>query len=114
MYTNLYNYERSGEQPEIREKLERYGLLTIGGSSDAGDVSYECPTVQLAAGMGLREDGQHYAPHTIEFTEMTCSQQAMDHCLSYVKGFALTAAQLLSNPAHMDAIRAEFDAMEKI
>ena len=26
MYTNLYNYERTGEQPEIREKLERYGI----------------------------------------------------------------------------------------
>lgn len=115
MCTNMYLNELSCQMVEkFGEKLERYGLLTIGGSSDAGDVSYECPTVQLAAGMGDRPDGQHYAPHTIEFTEMTCSQQAMDHCLSYVKGFALTAAQLLSNPAHMEAIRAEFDAMEKI
>ena len=84
------------------------------GSSDAGDVSYECPTVQLAAGMGPNGTGKSYAPHTIEFTQMTCSEQAMENCMAYVKGFALTAAQLLSNPAHMEAIRAEFDQMEKI
>ena len=26
MYNNLYNYQRNGNQPEIREKLERYGI----------------------------------------------------------------------------------------
>ena len=113
--TNMYLNELSCQMVEkFGEKLERFGLMTIGGSSDAGDVSYECPTVQLAAGMGPREDGKSYAPHTIEFTEMTCTEQAMNHCLSYAKGFAMTAAQLLSNPAHMEAIRAEFDKMEKI
>jgi hypothetical protein len=111
----MYLNELSCQMVEkFGEKLERYGLMTIGGSSDAGDVSYECPTVQLCAGLGPREDGKHYAPHTIEFTQMTCSDQGIENCMAYVKGFALTAAELLSNPAHMEAIRAEFDAMEKI
>ena len=96
------------------QKLERYGLMTIGGSSDAGDVSYECPTVQLAAGMGPNGTGKSYAPHTIEFTQMTCSEQAMENCMAYVKGFALTAAQLLANPAHMEAIREEFSKLQQV
>lgn len=113
--TNQYLNELACQQVEkFGVKLERMGIHTIGGSSDVGDVSYECPAIQLSAGMGPDGSGKPYAPHTIEFTHMTCTDQAMDLCLAYVKGFALTAAQLLANPAHMKAIRAEFDKMEKI
>jgi len=113
--TNQYLNELACQQVEkFGEEVVRYGMLTIGGSSDVGDVSYECPAIQLAAGMGPDGSGKPYNPHTIEFTHMTGSEQAMEHCLNYVKGFAMTAAQLLSNPAHMEAIRAEFDKMERI
>ena len=115
MCTNMYLNELSCQMVEkFGQKLERYGLMTIGGSSDAGDVSYECPTVQLAAGMGPNGTGKSYAPHTIEFTQMTCSEQAMENCMAYVKGFALTAAQLLANPAHMEAIREEFSKLQQV
>lgn len=115
MCTNMYLNELACQMVEkFGEKLERYGLMTIGGSSDAGDVSYECPTVQLAAGMGPNGTGKSYAPHTIEFTQMTCSEQAMENCMAYVKGFALTAAQLLANPAHMEAIREEFSKLQQV
>ena len=115
MCTNMYLNELSCQMVEkFGQKLERYGLMTIGGSSDAGDVSYECPTVQRAAGMGPNGTGKSYAPHTIEFTQMTCSEQAMENCMAYVKGFALTAAQLLANPAHMEAIREEFSKLQQV
>lgn len=107
--TNQYLSELACQQVEkFGVDIIRFGTDPIGGSSDFGDVSYQCPAAQLSAGMGPNGRGTSYDPHTIEFAEMACSQQALDNCLTYVKGFALTAAELLSNPEHMEAIREEF------
>ena len=58
--------------------------------------------------MGPLPDGGHYEAHTTEFAQMTCSDQAMDNCLDFIKGFALTALELLTNPEHLQAIKEEF------
>lgn len=44
MYTNFYNYQRNGNQPEIREKLERYGI----------DIMSVQELVMLILGSGIK------------------------------------------------------------
>lgn len=88
--------------------MPRLGRETQPGSSDLGDVSYECPAIQLMCGMG-REDGEeHYVAHTKEFAAHACSPRALENALIFVKGFALTAVRLITEPEHLAAIRAEF------
>ena len=113
--SNQYLNELASQMVEsFGQTLHRADDTPIGGSSDMGDVSYECPAIQLCAGLGPDGSGKPYSPHTIEFTNMTNSEQGINNCLDFVKGFAMTAAQLLSNPVHMEAIRAEFDKIEKL
>lgn len=106
--SNQYLNELACRQVErFGVTIERLGDVPHMGSSDMGDVSYECPAIQLQSWMGPREGGQYYA-HTVEFAEMACSQSAFDNSLRYVKGFVLTAIELMSNPEHLKAIKEEF------
>jgi len=108
--SNMYLNELACQQIEkFGQVIPRRGKEVLAGSSDMGDVSHACPAIQLGCGMGPMEDGRHYEAHTTEFAQMTCTDQAMNHCLDFVKGFALTAAELLTNPEHLQAIKAEFN-----
>lgn len=84
------------------------------GSSDMGDVSYHCPAIQLGMGLGESVTGVQYNPHTVEFAKQTCTQTAIDHCLDFVCGFAMTAVELLTEPEHLKQIRAEFETIGEI
>ena len=88
--------------------IPRLGREMEPGSSDLGDVSYACPAIQLKCGMGREEGEAHYVPHTQEFAAHACTPRALENALTFVKGFALTAFRLMSEPEHMEAIRAEF------
>ena len=101
------------------QQAERFGvrILRMGdtphmGSSDVGDVSYECPAIQLQSWMGPYEGGQYYA-HTAEFCEMARRPSAFDNSFRYVKGFVLTAIELMTDPRHLQAIREEFARMPR-
>jgi len=85
----------------------------LAGSSDFGDVSYECPGTQVMCGLGESVTGRQYFAHTHEFTEQTGSEVAMDNCLQFVKAFAMTAIELMTEPEHLVKIREEFDNTEK-
>lgn len=96
-------YEKLGHQ------IFRAGRVSMPGSSDLGDVSYECPAVQLMCGMGPLEDGGHYGAHTVEFARKTCSKEALDNGLEFVKAFTMTAVELMTDPSHLEAIKKEFE-----
>lgn len=83
------------------------------GSSDLGDVSYECPAVQLMCGMGPLAGGGHYGAHTVEFAQKACSSEALANGIEFVKAFAMTAVELLTDPSHLAAIKKEFET-EKV
>ncbi len=100
-------YEKLGHQ------IFRAGSAVMPGSSDLGDVSYECPAVQLMCGMGPLEDGGHYGAHTVEFAQKACSPEALDNGLEFVKAFAMTAVELLTDPSRLAAIKKEFET-EKV
>ena len=109
----MYLNELACQQVEkFGQVIPRNGTMVWAGSSDIGDVSYVCPSIQLCCGMGPMEDGSHYEAHTTEFAQMTCTDQAMDNCLDFIKGFALTGVELLKNPEHLKAIKAEFAEIE--
>jgi len=100
----------------VCEQLRSLGLevvdmrnVTIGGSSDFGDVSYECPGVQMVAGLGESVTGKQYFAHEHEFTLQTKSEQALENCLEFVKAFAMTAIKLITEPEHLEKIKAEYD-----
>lgn len=107
--SNMYLNELACQQIEkFGQVLPRRGKEVLMGSSDMGDVSHVCPAIQLGCGMGPLPDGSHYEAHTTEFAQMTCSDQAMENCLDFIKGFALTGVELLTKPEHLQAIKEEF------
>ena len=94
---------------KLGHKIYRMGNSVMPGSSDLGDVSYECPAVQLMCGMGPLEDGSHYGAHTVEFEKKACSPEALENGLEFVKAFTMTAVELLTDPSHLAAIKEEFE-----
>ena len=91
----------------------RTGCAVESGSTDMGDVSYQCPAIQPYFRIGEAPDGNINSSHTAHFAACAGSEEGIASGLTWVKAFALTARELLTRPEHLRAIRAEFDAMEK-
>lgn len=79
-------------------------------SSDLGDVSYRCPAIQNTFAM---IDGAAGGPHTAAFAEAAASDRAIDRGLLFIKGFVLTAIELMENPEELNAIKAEFNKISR-
>ncbi len=92
----------------LGHKFLRSGGIAIAGSSDIGDVSYCCPAIQTTTGLSAPGDETVYKPHTPEFAVRTGTEQAVKNCMDFVKGFTITAIQLMTEPKHLEAIREEF------
>ena len=99
--------ERLGVHPR------RTGCAVESGSTDMGDVSYQCPAIQLYFRIGEAPDGNVNSSHTPHFAACAGSEEGLASGLTYVKAFALTAKELLTKPEHLAAIKAEFAAMPK-
>ena len=113
--SNLYLADLACRQMEkLGVSIPNPGRTVIPGSSDLGDVSYQCPAIQLCCGMGRDEGEGQYGPHTIEFARHAGSEQALENAIAFVKGFAMTAAELLTNPDHLAEIRKEFEAIRQV
>ena len=80
----------------------------IPGSSDVGDVSYCCPAIQTCTGIAAPGEDWHYKPHTVEFAERTGSEIAVNNCFDFIKGFVVTAIDLMREPEHLTKIKEEF------
>ena len=89
-------------------KFMRSGGVAIAGSSDLGDVSYCCPAIQTITGLSAPGEDAVYKPHTPEFAVRAGTDQAVANCLDFVKGFTVTAIQLMTEPEHLEKIREEF------
>ncbi len=109
-YSNRALSDLACDQMELLgHKMLHLGRIVMPGSSDLGDVSYHCPAIQLGMSMGPSEDGKPYGAHTVEFARQACSEAALTRCIDFVKGFALTAEKLLSEPEHLEKIKREFE-----
>ena len=45
----------------------------------------------------------------MDFAAQTCRPAALDNGLDFVKGFAMTAYKLMTEPEHLEKIKAEFN-----
>jgi len=69
------------------------------GSTDVGNVSHVVPTIQAYVGVGVN------ALHSVEFREACISPKSDEVVMHGAKVMALTAADLLSDPAALDRVR---------
>ena len=99
--------ELSSRIDDLKRKRDmlHVGGMVAPGSSDLGDVSYVCPSIQVAFDIC---EGKHYDAHTPEFAECAGTDQAMERGLIYVKGFALTAIELMTEKSNLKKIQEEF------
>ena len=73
------------------------------GSTDLGNVSHVVPSVNA----NLRIAGEGVAGHSQEFADAAISEAGRRMMLDAAKGLALTAIDLMSDPALLTAARAE-------
>ncbi len=73
------------------------------GSTDFGNVSHVVPSVSAS----LRIAGEDVAGHSQEFADAAISEEGRRMMLDAAKGLALTAVDLMSDPALLAAARAE-------
>jgi amidohydrolase len=73
------------------------------GSTDMGNVSQVIPSIHPYISIGRDVNG-----HTPEFCEAARSPQAFEAMLIGAKAMALTAADVLTNPAFLERVRADF------
>lgn len=90
--------------------LMRAGEKPIPGSSDMGAVTYRAPGIQTMFDITR---GEPAAAHSIEFAEYARSEYALERALLCIKGHALTAIDLMTDPAHLEAIHEEFAKISK-
>jgi len=85
--------------------VRRLGDIVFPGSSDIGDVSYRCPAIQ--GGYDIT-GGKPVVIHTSEFAEYTKSDYAIENSFNVIKGFVLTAIDLMTKPDLLKEIKEEF------
>jgi len=92
------NMRRFNRSPLILERPEALG------STDMGNVSHLAPAIQpyvsISAGALI---------HSPEFAAAARSEAGMQGMLDAAKGMALTAIDLLADPAIMSSVRREFE-----
>ena len=106
MNSNLY---LAGLHAESMEALGIEVIHTNGasmpGSTDLGDVSYVCPAIHFTFDIS---DGKPCGAHTSEFAECARSEYGIRQGLLTVEGFAATALKLMTDEAHLAAIKESF------
>lgn len=104
--SNLTLGELNSQQMEkLGVHVVRTGGEVMPGSSDLGDVSYVCPAIQSTFDIC---GGRKIGAHTAEFAERAGAEESADAALTCVKGFFMTAEELMTNPEHLKNIKEEF------
>lgn len=85
MYTNFYNYQRNGNQPEIREKLERYGI----------DIMSVQELVMLILGSGIKNYPVEKISQKVAYEIMSKSPEKLFTRLQKIKGVGKSKASLI-------------------
>ncbi len=85
MYTNLYNYERTGEQPEIREKLEKYGI----------DFMSLQELIMLILGSGIKDFPIEKISQLVTYEIMRKCPESLFTRLQQIKGVGKTKASII-------------------
>ena len=109
--SNLTLAELNAQQMEkLGVPMKRTKGKYIPGSSDLGDVSYHCPSIQSSFDI---TSGRKYNAHTVEFAECAGSEEGIEASFAVIEGFVMTAIELMTDPSHLEAIKDEFNKMQK-
>ncbi len=109
--SNLTLAELNAQQMEkLGVPMKRTKGKYIPGSSDLGDVSYHCPSIQSSFDI---TGGRKYNAHTVEFAECAGSEEGIEASFAVIEGFVMTAIELMTDPSHLEAIKDEFNKMQK-
>jgi len=105
VHSNRTLRELNNQQMEkLGLKIMRLGDYVAPGSSDIGDVSYACPSIQNGFDI---TGGKGYGAHTPEFAKCAGTDEAMERALLYAEGHVLTAIELMKDPSKLAAIKEE-------
>ena len=95
----------------LKEKYEYLGLTDIdpvneegGGSSDVGNVSYICPTLQGSIKIAEKD----VLAHSKEFADATVSKMGKDALENAAKAIAYMACDLITNKDLLNEVKEEF------
>lgn len=109
--TNAYLAELQRQSMEaLGFQVTRMIDQVMPGSSDLGDVSYVCPSVQCTYDI---TEGKGYGAHTREFAACAASEYAMEKALLVIEGFVMTGIKLMTDPSHLEKIKEEFREIKK-
>lgn len=79
------------------------------GSLDLGNVSTQCPTIHPF----VKVVSERHLLHTKEFRDLAMTEPALDSMILTAKALAYTAYEVLSKPALLASIKAEFASAGK-
>lgn len=95
----------------LNENLNRMGITDIlagesAGSTDVGNVSHVCPTLQPC--FNICAPGESYPTHSEGFRDATLRQPALEAMEKNVCALAMTGADIIENEELLQRIRSEF------
>ncbi|MGF7047460.1 amidohydrolase [Paenibacillus sp. DS2015] len=120
----ISNYETSYDEMNTNEKLSdafTSNLIDLGihpdeiqigndhGSMDIGNVSLRCPAIHPY----IKIIDERHALHTNEFRDLAMQDRALNGMLLAAKALARTAYDVITDPALLEQIRAEFQGHEQ-
>lgn len=85
MYNNLYNYQRNGEQPEIRERMERFGV----------DIMSIQELIMLILGSGVKDCPVEKISQKVAYEIMKKSDDNLYFRLLKIKGVGKSKASVI-------------------
>lgn len=97
------NMESFGE-PVLRMKN-----VYISSSSDEGNVSQICPSMQFVFKIGEPDSGNDHEAHTLGFARDAGSEEGLNAMIRMSKVLAMTAYDLLSEPENMKKVKDDFE-----
>lgn len=78
----------------------------LAGSTDMGNVSYECPSFHGAFGIDTAE-GQ--GNHTSGFADASGLEKSFDRAVRWGEGMAVVGWRVLADDAYAEEVREEWD-----
>lgn len=77
-------------------------------SSDLGNVSKICPSLQMVFSIGVPDSGDELEAHTLGFARDAASERGLDAMIRMSKVLAMTAYDLMSEPDNLKKVKEEF------
>lgn len=93
------------------ENLKKVGIKNINeppsssGSTDVGNVSHVCPTIQPH--FGICDEGRRCPTHTLEFAKATLTDKAYYNMCKTISSLVLTGIDVISNDNLLSEIKKE-------